>query len=131
MNDGLFKILLFILVSLFATLILKPKSSEYAFLVSLAAACVALLFILSLLNNKIADIKNTIEELGVDTEYFTVALKAVGIGYITSFVAESCKDAGQNAMAAKAELAGKVAIFTLTIPMITEILKTAVGFING
>ncbi len=131
MSSGLFKILIFILLSLFAILFLKQRSPEYAFLVSLAASCVAVLFVLSLLNDKIADIKEGIEKLGVDTKYFTIALKAVGIGYITSFVAESCKDAGQNSLAAKAELAGKVAIFILTVPMITGILKTAVGFING
>lgn len=131
MSSGLFKILIFILLSLFAILFLKQRSSEYAFLVSLASGCVVIFFVLSLLKGRLEDIKNTIEELGVDTEYFTIALKAVGIGYITSFVADSCKDAGQNAMASKAELAGKVAIFILTIPMVTGILKTAVGFING
>lgn len=131
MSESLFKILIFILLTLFAVLLLKQRSSEYAFLVSLAAGCIAVVFVLSFLKGKIDDIKSTIEDLGVSTEYFTVALKAVGIGYISSFVADSCKDAGQNALAAKAELAGKVAIFILTVPMVTGILKTAVGFING
>lgn len=131
MSESTFKILIFVLLSLFAILILKQRSPEYAFLVSLAAGAVVVFFVLSVLKGGIEGIKSTIEDLGVDTEYFTVALKSVGIGYITSFVADACRDAGQNAMASKAELAGKGAIFILTIPMITGILKTAVGFING
>lgn len=131
MTGGVLKLLIFILLSLFAILLLKKQSSEYAFFISLAAGCTAMFFVLSVLKGGIDSVKAEIEDLGVNTQYFVIALKAVGIGYITSFVADACRDAGQSALASKAELAGKGAIFVLSIPMITGILRTAVGFING
>ena len=67
---------------------------------------------------------------GVEAEYFKVALKALGIGYITSFAADSCRDAGQSALASKAELAGKCAVWMLSLPLVVSVLKIAVGFIK-
>ena len=71
-----------------------------------------------------------LEEYGIKTEYFKVALKALGIGYITSFIADACRDSGQTSLAAKAELAGKTAIFLLSVPLIISVLETAIGFIK-
>ena len=73
-------------------------------------------------------IKEKIDQSGIDSSYFKVAIKALGIGYITSFVAEACRDAGQNSLALKAELAGKCAIFILSVPLILSILETTLGF---
>lgn len=75
-------------------------------------------------------IEQRIESYGIDNSYFKVALKALGIGYITAFIADSCRDAGQTALALKAELAGKCAIFLLSVPLVLSILETAIGFVN-
>ena len=59
-----------------------------------------------------------------------VTLKAVGIAYITDFVADACRDAGLASVASKAELVGKSAIFLLSVPLIMSVLDTAIGFIK-
>ena len=71
-----------------------------------------------------------LNDYGINTEYFSVAIKAVGISYISSFIADSCRDCGQSSLASKAEFAGKCAIFLLSLPMLTTVLETAVGFIK-
>ena len=63
-------------------------------------------------------------------QYFSVALKAIGIGYITGFIADACRDGGQASLAGKAELAGKCAVFILVLPLIASILETALGFLK-
>ncbi|MFQ8952752.1 MAG: SpoIIIAC/SpoIIIAD family protein [Oscillospiraceae bacterium] len=52
-----------------------------------------------------------------------MALKALGIGYITGFIADACRDGDRQALR-KAELAGKCAVFIL-LPLIASILETA------
>ena len=78
----------------------------------------------------IAAIEQKIESYGIESDYFKVALKALGIGYITTFIADSCRDAGQANLAIKAELAGKCAIFILSVPLMLYVLDTALGFIK-
>lgn len=131
MSDSLIKLLAFILVALFLVLAIKPKNAEFAFFIGFAASAVVAVYMFSHLKSGIDEARAALDDFGVETKYFSLALKSVGLGYITSFVSDACKDAGQISLASKAELLGKAAIFLLCLPMISSILKIAVGFING
>ncbi|MBQ4119131.1 MAG: hypothetical protein IJD45_01930 [Clostridia bacterium] len=123
-----FKILGFIFVAAALCLILKGYKTEYAFALAVCSALAVLTLILKNIAFPLKLIQEKIAESGIDGSYFKVAVKALGIGYITSFVAEACRDAGQNSLALKAELTGKCAIFILSVPLILSILETALGF---
>ena len=123
----IFKILGFIFIAAALCIILKSYKAEYALVLAVCSALVVLTLIIKNIT-PLNLIKDKISESGIDSSYFKVAVKALGIGYITSFIAEACRDAGQNSLALKAELAGKCAIFILSVPLILSILETALGF---
>ncbi len=54
----------------------------------------------------------------------------VGIAYITQFGAEILRDGGENAIALKVEMAGKVFILGLTIPIVTEFLEVCINALS-
>ena len=56
-------------------------------------------------------------------------LKALGIAYITEFTSELCLDAGEKSIAGKVELAGKIVIFFLALPVFTSLLELLNQFI--
>ncbi len=62
------------------------------------------------------------ESAGVDNQYLSPVLKTIAITYITSFGAEICRDADENTMAAVVELAGKIVIFLVAVPVVQAIL---------
>lgn len=124
----IFKILGFIFIAAALCIILKSYKAEYALVLAVCSALVVLTLIIKNITAPLNLIKDKISESGIDSSYFKVAVKALGIGYITSFIAEACRDAGQNSLALKAELAGKCAIFILSVPLILSILETALGF---
>ncbi len=126
----IFKILSILLITAILSLILKQQKSEYALLVSLCGGILVLGIVIKNILVPITVISAKIENYGISLSYFKVALKALGIGYITTFIANSCKDAGQTSLAAKAELAGKCAIFMLCVPLCLSVLETALGFIK-
>lgn len=126
----IFKILGVCLVAAILCVILKQHKSEYALLVSVAAGILLLGLMLKNIFSPLQSLYGKIEDLGVETEYFKVAIKALGIGYITTFIADTCRESGQAALASKAELAGKGAIFLLSVPIALSILETAIGFIK-
>ena len=45
-------------------------------------------------------------------------LQALGISYLTYFVGSVCRDGGEPGMAAGVELAGKLAVLELSLPML-------------
>jgi stage III sporulation protein AD len=130
MSGELFKILAICLVAALLCIVLKPCNGEYAFGVSVIAGIVITYLLLKIISAPIETIRLKLQSFGVETQYFKVALKSVGIGYITNFIADACRDGGQVSMASKAEFAGKCAIFILCCPLMISVLETAVGFIK-
>ena len=126
----IFKILAICLISAVLAIVLKQQKGEYALMVALAGGAVVTLYVLKGVWTPIEYIKSRLLSCGVKTEYFAVALKALGIGYVTGFIADACRDSGQASLAAKAELAGKCAIFILSVPLISAVLETALGFLK-
>ncbi len=121
------KIPVICLLAALAAVFLGQYRKEYAVLTSLAAGTV----ILCLLLGKIAPLFGRIyqlTEISSVSEYYGIALKALGISYITAFAANTCRDAGQSALAAKAELAGRCAVMLLALPLLQAVLELALKF---
>lgn len=81
-----------------------------------------------LLIGKIGSVVAVLERLarssGMDMIYFKTVLKIIGIAYIAEFGAQIVRDAGQDGIASKIELTGKVLIMVLAIPIISIIIDT-------
>jgi stage III sporulation protein AD len=65
----------------------------------------------------------------VNIVYVETILKIIGIAYIAEFAAQITKDAGQGAIASKIELAGKILILTMAIPILTVMIETIIKLI--
>lgn len=130
MSGLLFKLLGFILLSAALAVLLRQRSGEFSFMISISAAAAVTVALLFLIKSPIEAIRIKLEGHGIKTEYFKIALKAVGIGYVTTFVADACRDGGQTSLADRAEFAGKCAVFILCCPLFISVLETAVGFIK-
>ncbi len=71
----------------------------------------------------IAELASFFKGFGEASRYFTVAMKAAAIGAVSSFAADTCRDFGQSAIAAKAELVGKAAIFIVSVPALKDLFE--------
>lgn len=110
--------------------LLRTRLPEYSLLLSVAAVCVALLFILGDIFPQIEKLRVLFEKSGNTSLYFGVALKALGISYISDFAANICRDFGLGALAQLTDIAGKGAIFVLSIPLISAVLQAALKFVG-
>lgn len=126
----IFKILAICIITAVLAVVLKQQKGEYALMAALAGGTVVTLYILKGVLAQIEYINTKLLNNGINTEYFGVALKALGIGYVTGFIADICRDSGQASLASKAELAGKCAIFIISLPLIGAVLDTALSFIT-
>ena len=126
----IFKILAICIITAVLAVVLKQQKGEYALMAALAGGTVVTLYILKGVLAQIEYINTKLLNNGINTEYFGVALKALGIGYVTGFIADICRDSGQASLASKAELAGKCAIFIISLPLISAVLETALSFLK-
>ena len=120
----IFKILAVCLITAIFAIVLKEYRGDYALVLVLAGGVTVSCFLLKSIVTPIGYLKQLFNDNGIKMQYFSVALKALGIGYITRSIA------GQASLAGKAELAGKCAVFILVLPLIASILETALGFLK-
>ena len=99
------------------TLVLRPIRPELAMLCALATGALVVFSVIdqaALLLSKLAQ---------MDAEIFTTMLKITGVAYIAEFGVQACKDAGENAIASKVELGGKVIMLGLCVPVVINLLE--------
>lgn len=123
------KILSIIIICAILALILKAHEAEYSLFISILAGAFLIIFVGEKLMSSVSFLRSKFDEAQINGEYFSVALKALGIAYLSGFIADLCRDAGQTALASKAEIAGKCAIFLLCVPLSVTLLGTILEFI--
>ena len=110
---------------------LRRYHQEYAALLSIAAGVVILLAIFADAAPALERIRKLLSSTGLSGDYALILLKTLGISFLTQFAADACRDAGENGLASKTELAGKIAIVVLSLPLFAKIAETATGLIGG
>ncbi|MBE6788209.1 MAG: stage III sporulation protein AD [Ruminococcaceae bacterium] len=121
------------LIAAFLSSVLKQYKPEYALLVSVVAAAVVLISLVSTLIPIISEIKDMMSDAAIPYKYITVLIKSVGICYITQFACDTCKDAGQTSLSSKVELAGRIAICLSALPLYKDLLlltQTIIGKVS-
>ncbi|MDP4085602.1 MAG: stage III sporulation protein AD [Bacillota bacterium] len=117
------------LVATFLALIIKEQKPNFAFLLVVFVGCTIFLFLV----DKIYEIINMLENLAVNAKvnmvYVETILKIIGIAYIAEFASQITKDAGQGSLASKIELAGKIIILAMAIPILTVMIETIIKLI--
>ncbi len=117
-------------ISAVLAVLFKQYKGEYAILVSVIAGVAVFATCLWGIARSVGEVKDTINQMGLDTSYFSVAMKSLGICVITGFVADLCREAGQVSLATRAELVGRCAIFVLSMPLLVSLIETAYKFIG-
>lgn len=102
--------------------VLKAQKPEMAIQVSILTGVVVFLLVAGKLSAVLEMLDSLTRRVNIDPIYFVTVLKIIGIAYIAEFGAEVCKDAGESSIASKIELAGKVAVVVLAVPIVTSLL---------
>lgn len=129
MNE-IVKIIATALVGGVLAMTVRQYSRPFGLLTGLVTVTVIFAFAADVLGSVISGLDTLIRETGVNVSYFMSVVRVVGIAYITQFGAEILRDSGENAIAMKAELAGKICIMSLTLPIISDFLHACIDAVN-
>ncbi|MDI3279780.1 MAG: stage III sporulation protein AD [Bacillota bacterium] len=110
------------LIAAVLALLLRAERPELAIQVSIAAGALLLLLTVGRLVEVLELLLSLVRRAGLDLFYLNTVLKIIGVGYLVGFAAQICRDAGERAVAEKLELAGKVAIMALALPILLAVV---------
>lgn len=104
-------------------MVVRVQQPQMASLCAVAAG----LMLIGLALNGMEDIGSLFARLtamaGLKEGYLQTLLKALGISYAAELAGQICADLGENGLAAKVSLMGKLCVFTLSAPLMLTILE--------
>ena len=124
-------ILVVVLAAAFLAVILRRYQPELALGIGLLAGIAVLGSLLSTVLPLLRRVQTLAESAAVPTAYIGVLLKGLGICLLTQLATDACRDAGETAVANKAELVGKVLLLTVALPLFEEIVTLALSLLQG
>lgn len=104
--------------------IIKNLRPELATLASAVAGILIAVYAVESLLPFLSFVREVAVNRGVES-YFTLMLKALAISFCCKISAEICRDCGDNSLASRVELAGRVGIVLISLPIIQQLFEIA------
>ncbi|WP_240507981.1 stage III sporulation protein AD [Virgibacillus indicus] len=110
-------------------IILKDLNNSLAFFLIIITGIIIFLAVISHINTIFQLIETLGNKANIQGMYLETILKIIGIAYIAELGASLTKDAGLGSVATKIELAGKIFILLLAVPIITAVIEAILSFL--
>ncbi len=104
-------------------LVMRRLRPESATVLVIAAGALTGIAILPQLGQIVGGISALASAGGVQDGYMAQLLKVGGVSLLMDFAAQTCRDAGEDGLAMKTELAGRVMLITLSLPVMRTLLE--------
>lgn len=118
----LYKIITVAIITAFTSALLRKNHPEYAVALTITATVIIFSIMADSFSQVILKIKAMMEKSDIEVSYINAILKIMGVAYISEYSGAVLSDAGESALAKKVELAGKIIIFLLTVPILETLL---------
>lgn len=110
--------------------VLRVWRPELALGLSLAAGALVVGLLLKELAPLLTSLRRMMTVGGLSDNALAVVLRAAGVCFVTQWAADTCRDAGQSALAGKAELTGRVLLLLMTVPLFEQVLALVTGVVG-
>lgn len=104
--------------------LIRQQKPELAMQLSIATGAMLFLLMISRVMQVVDVLQTLSARARVDQAHMGTVLKIIGIAYCADFGAQVLQDAGEKSVASKVEMAGKILIMLLALPILLAIMDT-------
>ncbi|MBO5088355.1 MAG: stage III sporulation protein AD [Lachnospiraceae bacterium] len=119
-----FKIVCGVLIGVLLAIKLKHLGSPLWVYLSLALSVFVLFYIINRLSFVMDFLDEILEDIGLESGYFEILIKIVGISYLCEFASNLCKESGFLSVASQIEIGGKLTMLVMSMPILLAIVDT-------
>lgn len=112
------------------SLIVRQYRPEFSIMIALAVTAVIFISMMEKIEYIFDNLKSLFNGLGYMGEFASIILKGLGICILVQMASDTCKDAGESSIASKLEIAGKITVLFVSMPLIFKVLETATDLIS-
>lgn len=118
------------IVTAIAAVLLRSSKPELSFAVTVAGCAIILIFAVDLFAGTFSIFAELGEKTGIDNALIKIILKIIAVGYLVEFAADIVEDFGAKSIADKLVFAGKVIIFSISLPILRSLVTLISGFLE-
>lgn len=122
--DTIAKLMGIALVGAVSAVFLRDKAPQFSMMIALITGIVILSLVAKQLKEILAILKNLMDASKIPEEHILPVLRIMGIGIGAEYFCNVIADAGETAIAKKAEFAAKVVILMLLLPLLGKVVDT-------
>ena len=126
----IFTTISFCLVCAFLIVLLRQIKPELAVALSVMSAGIVLTVVVISTTGITDAVINICTKASFSPDNIKVLIKALGICYITGLAKDCGVDCGESALASKIDLAGRVSICAMSLPLFSQILDFSVSLLK-
>ena len=105
-----------------AALLLRRLRPEMSAALAMAAGALLIALVFPFIT-QVVDGVNALAAAGnVRGEWMTQLIKVAGVSLLADFAAQTCRDAGEEGLAVKTELAGRITLLAMAMPALRQLL---------
>ncbi len=118
------------IISAVLVLTIKKTHPEMAVQLSIAAGVILFLFSLDYLREVVSFIRDFSDKFSFAYSSILLVIKIIGIAYVCEFSVQILKDAGESSIASKVELAAKLLVVVISLPLLSTFLDLVLGLLK-
>lgn len=107
--------------------LLKQYRPELALLAGIGVSVFILSGVIDLMLDAIGFFRELADASAMSALSVRTLLKCAGVCFVTEFASDSCRDAGETALAARVETFGRLAAFAVAIPLFREFVGLVIA----
>ena len=123
----IYKIVGVAIVSTVLISVVKPYRKEIAVILSVMVGIVLFSYITLYIKSAVSTVYEVASRIDLDLTFIKIILKIIAVSYVCEFGSQICKDAGEMSIASKVELAGKVIIVYISMPIVMSLFEIRSG----
>lgn len=110
-------------ITVIFTIILKEYKKDFAIYAVIIGGSLILFYSMETISSIINFINTLSNKSNISSEFIKLLIKITSISILIEFAVSICKDCGENAIAQKLDLGGKVIVISMSIPVISTMLN--------
>lgn len=119
-----FKILCGVIVGVLIAIKLKSFQSPLWIYLSMALSLYVVFYITGRLTFVFDFLDRVMGQIGLESGYFEILIKIIGISYLCEFASNICRESGFTAVAGQIEIGGKLTMMVMSMPILMAIVET-------
>lgn len=125
------KILILCLMTAIMCFSMENISPMFAILIATVGGILVIFSLIDSVAEIIETAESAAKRTGMNGEVINFAIKGVGLAWLTGFVSDTARDAGEVGIARKAELVGRVSVLLLCVPVMERIFGEITELFSG